>query len=44
MEQREKDRDLPARDNKEIDREAEKNRKELDSVPDHGTNPLHEGP
>jgi hypothetical protein len=36
--------DLPQRDQKEIDREAEKNRKELDQVPEHGTDPLHEGP
>jgi hypothetical protein len=36
--------DLPQRDQNEIDREAEKNRKELDQVPEHGTDPLHEGP
>ncbi len=36
--------DLPHKDQQEIDREAEKNRKELDNVPEHGTDPLHEGP
>ena len=36
--------DLPSKDRKPIDREAEKNRKELDEVPEHGTDPLQEGP
>ena len=36
--------DLPAKDREEIEREAEKSRKELDSVPEPGTDPLHEGP
>lgn len=36
-------RDLPSKDRKEIEREAEKSRKELDSVPEPGTDPLHEG-
>ncbi len=36
--------DLPNNDQKEIEGEAEKNRKELDDVPEHGTDPLHEGP
>jgi hypothetical protein len=35
--------DLPSGD-EEIEREAEKNRKELDEVPEHGTDALHEGP
>ena len=28
----------------EIEREAEKNREKLDSIPEPGTDPLHEGP
>ena len=39
--------DLPHRDRKhleEIDREAEKSRKQLDDIPEPGTDPLHEGP
>ena len=44
MNQREKDEDLPHKDRKEIEREAEKSRKELESVPAPGTDPLHEGP
>ena len=45
MNERERpEQDLPAKDHREIDREAEKSRKELDSVPEHGTDPLHEGP
>lgn len=36
--------DLPHQDQQEIDREAEKNREALDEVPEHGTDPLHEGP
>jgi hypothetical protein len=45
MNERERrDQDLPAKDHRKIDREAEKSRKELDSVPEHGTDPLHEGP
>jgi hypothetical protein len=35
--------DLPSEDEK-IQREGEKNRKELDEIPEHGTDPLHEGP
>jgi hypothetical protein len=42
-EQELKDRDLPS-ENPEIEREAERNRREMDEVPPHGTNPLHEGP
>jgi hypothetical protein len=44
MAQRDKPPDLPHRDRKEIEREAEKSRKALDKVPEHGTDPLHEGP
>ena len=44
MDERDKDEDLPAKDPKEIEREAEKSRKELDAVPEPGTDPLHEGP
>ena len=36
--------DLPHKDQQEFDREAQKSRKELDEVPEHGTDPLHEGP
>ncbi len=36
--------DLPHRDQKEIDQEAEKSRRALDEIPEHGTDPLHEGP
>jgi len=39
-----KDKDLPHEDQSRIEAEAEKNRKEQDSVPPHGTDPLHEGP
>lgn len=38
-----KDRDLPS-DDPNIERKAEKSRRELDEVPPHGTDPLHEGP
>ena len=38
-----KDRDLPSGD-PEIERVAEENRREMDEVPPHGTDPLHEGP
>jgi hypothetical protein len=38
-----KERDLPS-DDPGIEREAEENRREMDSVPPHGTDPLHEGP
>ena len=44
--QREQDgreKDLPSNDN-EIAKEGDKNREEMDKVPPHGTNPLHEGP
>lgn len=38
-----RDKDLPS-DDERIGREAEKNRKEQDEIPPHGTDPLHEGP
>ena len=41
--QHENEDDLPSGD-KEIGREGEKNRKEMDEIPPHGTDPLHEGP
>ena len=44
MDRRNKDEDLPQKGVKEIEREAEKSRKELESVPPPGTDPLHEGP
>ena len=44
MDQRKRQEDLPHRDQEEIEREAEKSRKELDAVPEPGTDPLHEGP
>jgi hypothetical protein len=37
------DRDLPSGDD-EIEEEAEESRRELDEVPEPGTDPLHEGP
>lgn len=36
--------DLPQRDQSELEREAERNRREQESVPEPGTDPLHEGP
>lgn len=42
--ERKRDEDLPHRDRKEIEREAEKSRDQLDKVPPPGTDPLHEGP
>ena len=44
MDRRDKDEDLPHKDRDKIEREAENSRKELDSVPAPGTDPLHEGP
>lgn len=40
----EKQGHLPHKDRKEIEREAEKSRKEIEAVPEPGTDPLHEGP
>ncbi|HYD37098.1 MAG TPA: hypothetical protein VEA60_05760 [Allosphingosinicella sp.] len=37
------EQDLPS-DDEAIEKEAEKNRKALDEVPEPGTDPLHEGP
>ncbi|MDB5693772.1 MAG: hypothetical protein JWO81_2835 [Alphaproteobacteria bacterium] len=42
-EQGNKERDLPS-DDPEIERESDENRREMDSVPPPGTDPLHEGP
>lgn len=36
--------DLPHKDQREIETEAEKNRKAQDEAPAHGTDPMHEGP
>ena len=44
MDGKPKQEDLPAKDQDEIEREAEKSREALDEVPEHGTDPLHEGP
>jgi hypothetical protein len=44
MMEKPKDEDLPHKDSKAIEREAEKSRRELDEVPEHGTDPLNEGP
>ncbi|HWT13931.1 MAG TPA: hypothetical protein VN231_14350 [Allosphingosinicella sp.] len=44
MDSSDKEKDLPKRDVREIEREARKNRRALDDVPEHGTDPLHEGP
>ncbi|MGZ8283109.1 MAG: hypothetical protein ACXWUN_09195 [Allosphingosinicella sp.] len=41
------DEDLPHRDPEEVEaiaREAEKSRRELDEIPEPGSDPLHEGP
>lgn len=37
------EQDLPSED-ESIEAEAEKSRRELDKVPEPGTDPLHEGP
>jgi hypothetical protein len=34
---------LPSEDS-DIAEEGEKNRREMDEIPEHGTDPLHEGP
>lgn len=45
MTQRERhEGDLPDKDPAELEREAEKSREKIDSVPEPGTDPLHEGP
>ena len=38
-----KERDVPYED-KAARKEGDKNRRELDEIPEHGTDPLHEGP
>ena len=38
-----KDQQVP-RDDEEAKKQGEQNRKEMDEVPPHGTDPLHEGP
>ena len=43
MDRKREDGDLPSED-EAIEREAEKSREELDEIPPHGTDPLHEGP
>ena len=43
MDRQKEQEHLPS-DSKEIAEEGEKNRKEMDRVPEHGTDPLHEGP
>ncbi|HEX8238445.1 MAG TPA: hypothetical protein VF574_01765 [Allosphingosinicella sp.] len=37
------EQDLPS-DDEAIEQEAEENKRELDEVPEPGTDPLHEGP
>ena len=45
MDEKEKRSDeLTGRDPKTIEKEAEKSRRELDEIPEPGTDPLHEGP
>ena len=43
MQREQEPKNLPSND-KEIAKEGEKNRREMDEVPEHGTDPLHEGP
>jgi hypothetical protein len=38
-----KDKDVP-REDPDSRRQGEENRKEMDEIPPHGTDPLHEGP
>lgn len=38
------DEDLPHRDQQRIEHEADRNRREVEAPPPHGTDPLHEGP
>ena len=44
MDRHEKDQEVPRKEGEPIEREAEKSRKDLESVPEPGTDPLHEGP
>jgi hypothetical protein len=39
----EKEKNVPHED-AEARKQAEQNRKEMDNIPPHGTDPLHEGP
>ena len=44
MDRKDRREDLPHRDQKRIERQAEKSRKQLDKIPEPGMDPLHEGP
>jgi hypothetical protein len=44
MDKDRKDEDLPHKDQSGIADKGEEHRKEMDDVPPHGTDPLHEGP
>ncbi len=44
MDDRKPNDDHIPRDDPETKRQGEQNRKEMDEVPEHGTDPLHEGP
>ena len=44
MDRKDREEDLPHRDQKAIERAAEKSRRDLEKVPEPGTDPLHEGP
>lgn len=44
MDREKKDQDLPSPDQSGAEEEAKRNRAEMDDVPPHGTDPLHEGP
>ena len=44
MDRNDRDEDLPHRDRKAIERQAQKSRKQLEKVPEPGMDPLHEGP
>ena len=43
MDQKPRNEDVPREDPESRER-GEENRKEMDEVPPHGTDPLHEGP
>ncbi len=40
----EREQDLPHRDQKGIEEQAERSREDLDKVPEPGSDPLNEGP
>ena len=44
MDRDQKQDDHIPRDDPETKKEGEQNRKEMDEIPPHGTDPLHEGP